>query len=129
MTIIASALDFLKNTVIIQRNTRKKDLRLFETMLTKKIPDPRNAKEHYQSLIWKNPTKPLKKSKVITHQPKTVENPNSLVIKSVIIEHPKTSNKLSIRQAEKFFQVVSNSSSYIYWTLREKPFCPFPGIS
>ena len=65
-------------------------------------------------LSEKNPTKSLKKTKVITHQPKTVENPNSLDIKSVIIEHPKTSNKLSIRQAEKYFQVVSNSSSYIY---------------
>ena len=80
-------------------------------------------------LSEKNPTKSLKKTKVITHQPKTVENPNSLDIKSVIIEHPKTSNKLSIRQAEKYFQVVSNSSSYIYWTLREKPYFPFPGIS
>ena len=50
-TIIVSVLDFLKNTVIIQRNTRKKDLPLFETILTDKISDPRNAKEHYQSLI------------------------------------------------------------------------------
>ena len=97
-TIIVSVLDFLKNTVIIQRNTRKKDLPLFETILTDKISDPRNAKEHYQSLIWKKSTKLLKKTKVITQQPKTVENPNSLDIKPVIIEHPKSSNKLSIQK-------------------------------
>ena len=38
--------DFLKNTVIIQWNIRKKDLQLFPIKLTEKIPDPCNAKQH-----------------------------------------------------------------------------------
>ena len=42
---------------------------------------------------------------MITYQPKTFVNPNNVVIKSVITEHPKTSHKLS--KAEK---VSSNSS-------------------
>ena len=32
---------------------QKKDLRLLATRLTKKIPDPRNVKEHYQSFTKK----------------------------------------------------------------------------
>ena len=53
----------------------------------------------------------VKQSKIIIYQPKTFENPNIVDIKSIIIEHPKTSHKLSktIRQAEK---VGSNSSLY-----------------
>ena len=45
---------------------------------------------------------------------KTFENPNIVNIKSVIIEHPKTSHKLSktIRQTEKVSEVGSNSSLY-----------------
>ena len=39
-------LHFLKNTVIIQWNIRKKDVQLFPIKLTEKIPDPRNAKQH-----------------------------------------------------------------------------------
>ena len=66
------------------------------------IPDPLNAKEHYQSLIRKKNTKSVE----ITE---TFENPNIVDIKSVITEHPETSHKLSktIRQAEK---LGSNSS-------------------
>ena len=56
-------------------------------------------------------TKSLKQSEVITYQPKTFENPNIVVKKLIITEHPKTSHKLfkTIRQAEK---VGSNSSLY-----------------
>ena len=57
---IINELDFLKKTVIIQWNIRKKDLRLFATKLTEKIPDPRNAKEYYQSFVRKKNTKWLK---------------------------------------------------------------------
>ena len=75
------------------------------------MPDPRNAKEHYQSFIRKKNTKSVKQSEIITYQPKTFENPNIADIKSVITKHPKTSHKLfkTIRQAEK---VGSNSSLY-----------------
>ena len=76
--------------------------------LIKKIPDPRNAKEHYQSFIRKKNTKSVKKSQIITYQLKTFDKANIVDIKSVITKHPKTSHKLSkaIRQAE---NVGSNS--------------------
>ena len=79
--------------------------------LIEKIPDPRNVIEHYQSFIWKNPTKLVKQSEKITYQSKTFENPNIVDIKSIIAEHPRALHKLSktIRQAEK---VGSNSSLY-----------------
>ena len=65
-----------------------------------KVPDPCNAKEHYQSFIRKKNRKSVKQSEIITYQPKTFD---TVEIKSIIAEHPKTSHKLSktIRQAEK----------------------------
>ena len=62
------------------------------------MPDPRNAKEHYQSFIRKK--KLVKRLKMITYQPKPFEKPNIVDIKSIITEHPKTSHKFSktIRQ-------------------------------
>ena len=79
--------------------------------LTEKIPDPRNAKEHYQSFIIKKNTKSVKQSKRIIYQPKTFENPDIVDLKSVVREHPKTSYKLSkfMRKTEK---VGTNSSLY-----------------
>ena len=44
-------------------------------------------------------------------QPKTFENPNSVDIKSVITDHPKTSQKLS-KTTGKGEKVGSNSSLY-----------------
>ena len=87
---------------------------LLANKLIEKIPDSRNAKEHYQSFIRKKNTKSVKQSKIITYQPKTFENPNLVDIKSVITEHPKTSHKLSktIRQAEKVSHIGSNSSLF-----------------
>ena len=87
---------------------------MVSTRLTEKAPDPRNAKEHYQSFIRKKSIKSVKQSKIITQQPKTFENPNIDDIKSVIIAHPKTLHQLSktIRQAEKASEVGSNSSLY-----------------
>ena len=84
---------------------------LLANKLIEKIPDPRNVIEHYQSFIWKNPTKLVKQSEKITYQSKTFENPNIVDIKSIIAEHPRALHKLSktIRQAEK---VGSNSSLY-----------------
>ena len=70
-----------------------------------KISDPRNAKKQYQSFIRKKNTKSVKQSKIITYQPKTFENPNTVDIKSAIVEHSKASHKLSktIEQAKKRF--------------------------
>ena len=63
--------------------------------------------------IWREKNAGLVKwSKIITQQLKATENPNIVGIKSVIIEHPKTSHKLSktIRQAGKVSQVGSGKS-------------------
>ena len=73
------------------------------------MPDPCNAKEHYQSFFKKKNRKPVKQSEIITYQPKTFENPNIVYIKSVITEHPKTSQKLS-KVIGKGENVSSNSS-------------------
>ena len=49
---IINELDILKKSVIISmKRLNKKDLLLLTNKLIKKIPDPRNAKEHYQSFI------------------------------------------------------------------------------
>ena len=50
---------------------------------------------------------------MITQQLKAIENPNNVDIKSIIIEHPKTSHKLSktIRQTDKASQVGFRKSS------------------
>ena len=49
----------------------------------------------------------VKQSKIITKLPRTLENPNNYVIKSVFIEILKISHELSktIRQTQKVFQV------------------------
>ena len=93
---------------------KEKDLFFLVTQLTEKVPDPRNAKEHYQSFIRKKNIKLVKQSKIITHQRKTFENPNILDTKSVIVEHPKTSHRLSktVRRAEKVSQLGYNISLY-----------------
>ena len=72
-----------------------------------KTPDPRNAKEHYQTFIRNKKTKSVKQSEIITYQLGIFENPNIVDTKLVIIEHPKTSQKLS-----KTEKVGSNSSLY-----------------
>ena len=46
--------------------------------------------KHYQSFIRKKNRKLVKKSEIVTYQPKTFENPNIVDIKSVITEHPET---------------------------------------
>ena len=79
----------------------RKDLPLLATKLIGKIAGPRNAKEHYQSFLRKKNTKSVKQSKIITRQPNTSQNPNIVDIKSVIIQHPKTSHKLSKKKFPK----------------------------
>ena len=76
-----------------------------------KIPDPRNTKEHYQSFRRKKNKKAVKKSEIITYQPKSFENPNIVDIKWVITEDPKTSHKLS-KTKKKGEKVGCNSSLY-----------------
>ena len=74
-----------------------------------KIPGPRHAKDHYQSFLRKKNRKSVKQSETFTYQPKTFENSIIVDIKSVIIEHPKTSHKLS-KTIGKGRKVSSNSS-------------------
>ena len=54
----------------------KKDLLLLSNKLIEKIPDPCNAKQHYQSFTRKRNTKSVKQSKIVTYQPKIFQNPN-----------------------------------------------------
>ena len=108
---IINELDFLKNQLEFSEKLDYKDLLLLANKLTKNIPDPRNAKEHFQSLIIKKNRKSVKQSEITTYKPKTLQILSIVDIKSVITEHPKTSHKLSktIRKSEK---VDSNSSLY-----------------
>ena len=101
---IIKKLDFLiKISYSSMKHLTEKDLLSVANKLGRNIPDPRNATEHYQSLLIKKNRKSLKQSEIISYQPKTFENPNITDIKSVITEHPNTSHKLSktIGQAEK----------------------------
>ena len=56
--------------MLFNEKLEEKDLQLFATKFTEKIPDPRNAKEHYQSFLrTKNTTTShkLSKSKNVSH--------------------------------------------------------------
>ena len=59
------------------------------------MPDPCNAKEHYQSFIRKKNTKSVKQSKIITQQPKTFENPNTVYKKLVFFNWDSIHAKLN----------------------------------
>ena len=93
---------------------------LLATKLIEKIPDPRIAKEHYQSFIRKKNTKSAKQLEIITYQPKTFENPNIVDIKSVITEHPKTLHKLSKTEKVGFNSSLYNNTKRSKKFLNEK---------
>ena len=88
------------------KHLKRKKLLLLANKLIEKLPDPGNAKEHYESSFRNKNTKSVKQSRIITYQPKTSDTAD---IKSVITGHSKTlfeiklKHKLSktIRQAEK----------------------------
>ena len=84
------------------------------SQINRKMLDPHNAKEHYQSFKRKKNIKSVKISKIIIRQSKIFENSNIVDTRSVIIEHPKTSHKLNkaIRQAQNVSQVGSNNLLY-----------------
>ena len=88
---------------------------MFATKLQKKTKHPSNAKKYYNSYLKEENTKSVKRSKLITQQRKAIENPNTVDIKSVIIEHLTASRKLfkaiAIRQAKKVFQAGTGISS------------------
>ena len=61
---------------------KRKYLLLLANKFIEKLPDPRNAKKHYQLFLRKNNRKSIKQLKIITFQPKTFEKPNIDDIKS-----------------------------------------------
>ena len=97
-----------ESSFYLVKRLKTKDLLLLANRLKEKVPDPRNAKEHYESFLRKKNRKPIKQSEIITYQPETLD---TVDIKSVITEHPKASHKLCKTkiQAEK---VSSKSSVY-----------------
>ena len=77
----------------------KHSIKIFECLfifhckeIDRKNTDPCNAKEYYQSFIRKKNRKSVKQPEIFTDQPKVFD---TVDIKSVITEHPKTSHKLS----------------------------------
>ena len=79
------------------------------------------------SLIPRKKHKLVKRSRIITQQPKTIEISNIVDIKSVNTDHPKNSHKLSktIRQAEKVSQesgAAKNSDSSSYSEVKKGKF-------
>ena len=61
---------------------------LLATKLIEKIPDASNTKEYYQAFVKNKNKKLVSRSKIITQQPKTIENPNIIYIKLVFLEYP-----------------------------------------
>lgn len=57
------------------KNLEKETQCCMKTNWSKKIPDPRIAKEHYQLFIKKD-TKWVKELEIITHRPKSFEKPS-----------------------------------------------------
>ena len=83
------SINIISIQLFFNKTSGKEDSQLFATKLTEKISDPCNAKEHYQPFIRKQNTKSVIQTMIITQQPKNVENPNIVDIKSPITEHPK----------------------------------------
>ena len=81
-------MDLLKKTSYYSMK-HQKDLLMPATKLIEKIQDASNTKEYHQSCLKNKNKKAVKWSKLITQQPKTLESPNIIDIKSVTIEHPK----------------------------------------
>ena len=77
------------------------------------IIDPCNAGEHYQSFIRNENTKPVKQWKIITKERKLKKKRN-IKLKSVNIEHPKTSYKITktTKQAEKVSEINSSGKNF-----------------
>ena len=73
-----------ENSFYSVKRLKRKDLLLLANKLKEKVPDPHNAKQHYQLFVRRKSRKSVKPSKI-----KTFENPNLVDIKSIITEHPK----------------------------------------
>ena len=100
---------------------------MFAIKLTEKIADPRTTKEQYQSFVRKKNAKPLKQSKMITQQTKSIANLNIIDIISVTTENLKASHELSKikRQDKKIYQVVGADKNYTSPLYNERTKCEF----
>ena len=88
MKIISNELDLIKKILNTHWNVRKKRFTIIWNQINK-IPVPDNAREHYESYLNRKNIKLVKRSEIITQQPKLTENSNIIDLKSVTIEHPK----------------------------------------
>ena len=79
-----------KSSYYSMKRLEKHDFLFLTTKSIEKIPDPCNAKIHYQSFVRKKNTKSVKQSKIVTYQPKTCESSNIVDVKSVITAHQRT---------------------------------------
>ena len=108
-----------ENTCYLLKRQKNRICIICNQINKKKTLDASNAKECYQSYFKVKNKTLVKQPKITAYQPKTLENPNYVGIKSVIIEYIKTSHKLSktIKQATNLSQVTSakkNSYSPFY---------------
>ena len=84
---------YILNILSAIKNITIKELKDFKLII--KIHDAFNAKKYYQSFLKNKSKKLVKRLKLVTRQPKTLETSNITNIKSVFLELPKTSLKLS----------------------------------
>ena len=68
-----------ENSDYSMKRLKKKDLLLLANKFIEKIPDLRDAKEHYQSFTRKKNRKSLKQSEIITYQPKLLKTQRLLI--------------------------------------------------
>ena len=93
------------------------------TQVNKKISDPSNTKEYCESYLKRTSTELLKRSKINTQQPKKIENQKTVDIKSVFIEHPKTSRKLfkAIGETEKVsLEIGAGNILIVFYKVKSK---------
>ena len=91
------------------KHLKRKFLLVLANKLIRKVPDPRNTKEHCESFLRKKNKASVRQSAIITYQSKMFD---TVDIESVITEYTKISRRLSgtIRQADK---VSCKSALYI----------------
>ena len=90
------------------KHLKRKELLLLANKLMQKVPDRRNAKDHYNSFLRKKNKKSVKQSEIITYHTKNFDTVDR---KSDIAEHPKTSHKLSKTIRSKYMKYTYEK----YW--------------
>ena len=85
------------------KHRKNKYFLLLATKLMEKMPHASNAMDTCNFYLKRKNAKLVKRSKIITQQPKYIENANIMDLNAVNIEHPLTSRQAenNPRQAEK----------------------------